>query len=235
MFGRSRPVPFHPYGRRRARWNLPGWLWLLLAGIAAGAAGVVIVQERYLPPRLSANASASLRSSFERADAERNQLKGELGAAAAQRDTALSERKQLTGELAASRATTDQLRDEVGAVVAVLPADPRGGSVEVRAARFALKGSTLAYDLVLTRERAMGKPMAGVVQLVVAGESARGNATALTLTPLALSIGSHQIMRGSLALPDGFKPRQTTVQVLDRVDGKSLGMRVLPVLRANSR
>jgi hypothetical protein len=82
---------------------------------------------------------------------------------------------------------------------------------------------------VLTRERAAGKPMSGVLQFVVAGEAARGGETALTLKPVAVSIGSHEIVRGSLPLPEGFKPRQTTIQVLDRVAGKSLGMRVLPV------
>ena len=230
MFGSSRPVPFHPYGRRRARWHIPRWLLLVLVGIATGAAGVVFVQERYLPPRLSADASANLRSAYARADTERSQLRAELGGAQVQRDTALSERKQLAGELTASRVTTEQLRSEVGTVIAALPADPRGGSVEVRAARFAVKDGTLTYDLVLTRERAAGKTMAGVVQLVVTGEAARGSNTGLTLTPLAVLIGGHQIVHGSAALPDGFKPRQTTVQVLDRVGGKTLGMRVLPML-----
>jgi hypothetical protein len=37
------------------------------------------------------------------------------------------------------------------------------------------------------------------------------------------------VVRGSLALPDGFRPRQTTVQVLDRPGGKLLGMRVILV------
>ena len=46
MFAQSRPVPFHPYGRKRARWHVPRWLLLLLVGIATGAAGVVVVQER---------------------------------------------------------------------------------------------------------------------------------------------------------------------------------------------
>jgi hypothetical protein len=36
-------------------------------------------------------------------------------------------------------------------------------------------------------------------------------------------------VRGSQALPDGFKPRETTIQVLDRVAGKPLGMRVMLV------
>jgi hypothetical protein len=30
-------------------------------------------------------------------------------------------------------------------------------------------------------------------------------------------------------LPEGFQPRETTVRVLDRADGKLLGMRVLHV------
>jgi hypothetical protein len=232
MFAQSRPVPFHPYGRKRARWHVPRWLLLLLVGIATGAAGVVVVQERYLAPRLSADASEKLRGAYARADAERNRLQAELGATAAQRDTALADHQKLAGELTASRATTEQLRDELGTVVAALPADPRGGSVEVRAARFAVKDGTLAYDLVLTRERVAGKPVAGVVQLVVAGESGRGSTAPLTLTPLPVSIGSHQVVRGSADLPEGFKPRRTTVQVLDHIGGKTLGMRVLPVRQA---
>jgi hypothetical protein len=36
-------------------------------------------------------------------------------------------------------------------------------------------------------------------------------------------------LRGSLPLPDAFVPRQTTIQVLDRVGGKVLGMRVMLV------
>jgi hypothetical protein len=71
--------------------------------------------------------------------------------------------------------------------------------------------------------------LAGVVQFTVAGESAAGAATTLPPTPIALSMGQHEVVRGSLALPAGFKPRQTTVQVLDRAAGKPLGMRVLRV------
>jgi NADH dehydrogenase len=35
--------------------------------------------------------------------------------------------------------------------------------------------------------------------------------------------------RRSLPLPEGFRPRQTKVQVIDHVSGKSLGMRVMLV------
>jgi hypothetical protein len=82
---------------------------------------------------------------------------------------------------------------------------------------------------VLTRERGGGKPLAGVMQLVVAGESAAGTESSVNLKPVALTIGSHEVVRGSLPLPAGFKPRQTTVQVLDRVANRPLGMRVLLV------
>ena len=200
---------------------------LLLGGIVLGAVGVVVVQERYLPPRLSADASTRLRSEFEQADAQRAKLKSELAENSRRLTAALADKQALTDELAAGRSRIEQLREDVSAVVASLPPDPRGGSVEVRAARFAAKGGMLDYDVVLTRERAAGKPMAAVMQLVVAGESARGNESAVSLKPVALSIGSHQVARGSLPLPEGFKPRQTTVQVLDRTGGKALGMRVL--------
>lgn len=228
MFGQSKPVPYEPYGRRRSRGRVPSWLVLLVSGIAIGAAGVLVVQERYLPPRLSASASADLHSSFEQADVDRLRLKQELGETAQRLQAALGDQKGLADELDASRAATERLRDDVAAVITALPPDPRGGAVEVRAGRFVAKGNALAYDLVLTRERAAaGKPIPAVLQLVVAGESARGGEAATTLKPVTLSIGAHEIVRGSLPLPDGFKPNQVTVQVLDRVGGRGMGMRVM--------
>jgi len=229
MFGQSKPVVFERYGKRRSGWRLPRWLVLLLLGIAAGAGGVVFVQERYLPPRLSADASTQLRSAFEQADAERQRLQRELGETGKQLASALADKKRQDEELAAPRAAAQRLRDELTAVIAALPPDPRGGVVEVRAGRFTAQGNALAYDVVLTRERNATQPLAGVMQLSVAGASARGAEASINLKPVDVSIGSQQVLRGSLALPEGFRPRQATVQVLDRAGGKALGMRVMLV------
>jgi hypothetical protein len=229
MFGRSRAIPFDPYGSRRSRGRVPRWLVLLLAGIAIGAVGVIVVQERYLPPRLSASASTALQTSYATADAERTRLKSELEDTSRRLAAALEERKSATAAAAASRDSIEQLQGDVASVVAALPPDPRGGSIEVRAARFGTKGASLVYDVVLTREHGSAKPMTGVVQFIVAGDGGRTPDSTVTLKPVALSIGSQQVVRGSLPLPAGFKPRQATVQVLDRPGGKSLGMRVLPV------
>lgn len=225
-----KPVTFDPYRRRRSRWAPPRWLVLLLVGLAAGVAGVIYVQERYLPPRLSADASAKLQTAFDGADAERTRLASELGATTKKLDTALADTKRLGDELAASRASTDRLRDDVAAIAAALPPDPRGaGGVEVRAGQFGVKGGMLTYDVVLTRGKPSAKPMPAVMQLVVTGDSAAGVEKAASLKPVNVSIGGVEVVRGSLPLPEGFRPRQTTIQVLDRVGGKALGMRVLLV------
>ena len=229
MFGQSKPVVFERYGKRRSGWRLPRWLVMLLLGIAVGVGGVVFVQERYLPPRLSADASSQLRNAFEQADAERQRLQRELGETGKQLATALADKKRQDEELAAPRAVAQRLRDELGAVISALPPDPRGGVVEVRAGRFTAQGSALAYDVVLTRERASATPLPGVMQLSVTGAAARGHEATVNLKPVDVSIGSQQVLRGSLPLPEGFRPRQATVQVLDRPGGKPLGMRVMLV------
>lgn len=229
MFGTFKPVAFEPYGRRRSRWGVPRWLMLLLFGIAVGAGGVIYVQERYLPPRLSAAATVELRTAFEKAEAERLRLKNELAETTKRLASTVTDKKALGDELEASRAATARLRDDVASLVAALPPDPRGGVIEVRAARFTAKGATLAYDVVLSRERAGDKALAGVMQLVVEGESSRGGATTVNLEPVAISVGTHESLRGSMRLPEGFKPREMTVQLLDRAGGRLLGRRVLPV------
>lgn len=229
MFGRNKPVVFDPYGSRRAKRRIPPWLWLLLAGVTLGAGGVIVAQERYLPPRLSADASARLKASFEQADAERARLKEELAATMTKLDATLAERQGLAGELAASKQVVDDLRRDVASLVASLPPDPRGGPVQVRAARFAVEGGMLAYDVVLSREKASGRALSGVMELAVAGRSGSGPETTVNLKPVAVSIGQHETVRGGLPLPDGFDPRQTTIKVLERTGGRQLGMRVINV------
>ncbi|MBK9245600.1 MAG: hypothetical protein IPM30_12300 [Burkholderiales bacterium] len=227
MFGRSRPVVIDSYGSRRRR-GVPRWLVLLLVGVAAGVAAVVYVQERFLPPRLSAAESAQLQSSFAEADAERQRLRGELAEATKSRDATAAENKRLGDELAVSRATGERLREDVAFVAGALPPDPRGGAVEIRAARLIRSGASLAYEVALVREGG-GKPIGAVMQLVVTGESPRGGETTVSLEPAATSIGAHQVLRGAVPLPEGFAPRQGTIRVLDRPGGQLLGMRVMYV------
>lgn len=225
-----KPVTFDPYGRRRSRWRMPRWLLLLLIGIVLGAGGLYFAQERYLPPRLSAGESVQLRNAYETAEAARTRLTGELARATQQVAQLTAEKKQLGEELQGSRSSVEALRGDLGAIVAALPPDPRGGTVEIRAARFDAEGRDLSYDLLLTRARgAAGKPLGAALQLTVAGESAAGTARSFTAPAETVSIGAQQVLRGKIALPEGLKPRQVTVQVLDRAGGRSLGMRVLLV------
>lgn len=226
MFRRSRELTFFTRGRPRSRWRLPGWFWLLLCGLVAGAAGLLFLQERYLPPRLSAEASAALRSAYELADAERQRLGQELQQSQRKLEQALADKQSLGTELGTSRSTVERLQAGLASVVEALPPDPRKGQVAVRAARFTASGGMLAYDVVLTRERSGSKTMNAVMQLVVSGGTGGRGEAAVALKPVALALGRHEVLRGSLPLPAGFVPHQTTVQVLDRPAGTLLGMRV---------
>ena len=220
---------FESLGSRRPRRRVPGWLWLGLFGMLAGAGGVLFVQERYLPPRLSAAESASLQRDFEAADGERRQLKADLAQLRQRLQSTEAERRALDQQLATSKALAERLRDDLALTVQSLPPDPRGGSVEVRAGQFNAKPGALDYHVVLMRDGSPRKPLSGVVQFTVSGDSAKGGPSTLTLQPIALSMLAHAVVRGSLPLPDGFRPKQTTVQVLDQAAGKPLGMRVLLV------
>lgn len=229
MFGRSKPIPFDPYGRGRPRWGVPRWLLLWLGGMVAGASGVLYVQARHLPPRLSVVESAQLQSAYAKADVERTRLQRELADTQVRLQSAMNDKRDADGGLHTARGQVQALRSELNTVVDLLPPDPRGGSVEVRAAQIEAKGGQLTYDVVLTGKAPAARPSDVMMKLVVAGETARGTPTSITLAPVAVKLGGHEVVSGSQPLGDGFKPRQTTVQVLDRAGEKQLGMRVLRV------
>ncbi|MDH5338381.1 MAG: hypothetical protein OEW22_01270 [Rubrivivax sp.] len=229
MFGRSKPVVFDPYRGRRSGVGVPRWLVLLLLGAAAGIAGVLYTQHAWLPPRLSAAETAALRQAFQQADADRTRLQSEL----AQATEGLKQAKAVVGHLeSGAEAASDELgtlRDDLAAVVDALPPDPRDGAVAVRSARFSTRNGQLDYSIVLTRAKAGAQPLKGVMQFIVSGPSATQADAAVSLKPVALTIGRQEVARGSVPLPPGLQPRQAVVKVLDKPEGRQLGMRVLLV------
>jgi hypothetical protein len=225
----SKPVAFYSSGRRRHRFRPPTWLVLLLAGTGLGIGGVIFVQESYLPPRISVAAGEQLRNALGSSEAARLKQAADLAETSRRLAASLDERKQLADELANSRASAGRIQEDLKAIVSTLPPDPRGGVVEIRAGRFAATGSSLNYTLVLSHGRANEAALPVSVQYVVSGDAARGTSAVFTPAAQAASVGSSSIQQGTIALPDGLRPRQVSIHVLDRKSGKSLGMRVLEV------
>jgi hypothetical protein len=225
MFGRSRPVVFDPYrGRRRSR--VPRWLWLLLAGVVAGAAGVIGVQERLLPPRLSAAETTRLRTALDQAVAERDRLRAELTDTASALDASRAALTALQASSASMTERTQAFDEDLAFVVDALPPDPRGGSVAVRAARFSVRQGSLDFAVALSHE---GRPMDAVLELSVSGSTAGGGERRAGLQPVALRLAPRHVARGRVPLPAGFEPELVTVSVLDKAGGRRLGMRIVRV------
>lgn len=230
MFGQSKPVVIDRYASRRSRKRLPKWLLWLLAGATLGVLGVFYVQQQHLPPRLSAAESGRLQAAYGAADTERAQLANELTQTRQQLTSAQAAQQRAAADLATAQREPNALRRQIEALLDALPPDPRGGAVQVRAARFDAAGdSKLDYNLVLSRAQAGGAAFSGVLQFAVSGKTARGSEATVTPDAVPVSVGRYQITSGTLALPAGFVPRQATVRVLDRPDGKLLGMRVINV------
>jgi hypothetical protein len=225
MLATFKPVTFDVRGRR-TRAGVPRWLVLLLTGFVAGAGGVIYVQEKHLPPRLTFDDSARLQARAERSEAEQQRMARELTENGRKLQSALTDKKTLTDQLAERTRAVEGLRADVATLVAALPPDPRGGVVAVRSGRFRAGAGRLAYDILLTREGAGERALAGRMQLVVAGQTARGSETTVTLPPVPVAIGTHQSVTGEAPLPEGFSPQQATVRVTD-AGGAVLGTRVL--------
>jgi hypothetical protein len=208
---------------------VPPGLLLLGAGYSPAAAGGLFVQNQVMAPRLSSAESTRLQASYAQADAERTRLQQALTETQRKLDTTLAERQRLQQEAQDNRQSVTRLREEIGALVAALPPDPRGGAVQVRSAKFAATGGRLHYDVMLSRSGAASAPLNAVMQLVVAGTTGKGPETRVKLEPVALQMSAFENLKGGLPLPEGFDPRQATVNVLDASQAKLLGMRVMAV------
>ena len=230
LFRRSGPVVFEPHGyRKRRSWGVPRWLVLLLVGILIGAGGLLYVQEEYLPARLSPEESRRLQARVTELDGERAQLQASLEDTARQLRASEGEAQRLSTELDSVRERTQQLQQDIALFEEILPPDPRDGAIGVRAARFSNENGKLVYHVLLTRDAKGAKPFRGVMQLMVAGSRASGANATITLDPVDVTLASYEHLQGTLPLPEGFTPRQTTIRVLDGPNGRLQGMRVINV------
>lgn len=227
MFGRSNAIGLDSYSARRARKRVPRWLLLLLLGVLLGAGGVIVAQERWLPPRLGAAESARLSTAYDNADRERLQLRQQLAETQARLQQATATAQKLDEAAKAQQRSVAALHESIDAMVEALPPDPRGGTVQVRAARFRVEGNQLAYDIVLSREKAGDKPFTGVLQMVLTGTAGSNDNANARLDPVPISMGRHTSLHGSRPLPASLAARQVTLQVLDKPQGQLLGMRVM--------
>lgn len=239
LFGRSNEIVLdHGHASRRS--GLPGWLIWLVTGLLIGTLGILWLQDRFAPPRLSAEESRQVQAERDKAQQERReietrsreaarQVQARLDAAAADVARAREDADRRSAETAAATETIERLRSELALFEAVMPPDPRGNPVGVRAARIERDNGALTYHVLLTRDAGTEQPFAGVMQLVVKGQRTTGATDTVTLGPIPVRVGSYQHVRGSERLPKGFDPRQTSIQVLDRPDGSSVGMRIIHV------
>lgn len=231
MFRRSRAVSFRPvpYQRARSGWRVPRSLLALLTGTALGAGGLLYLQERYLPPTLTAEASQQLIADLTEAQRQRQRIAADLEQTTGQLQAARADLTRVTGELAATSERLAQLQREVPLIFDVLPPDPRGGPIGIRAARFETDSARLSYDVLFSDDRSPRQPFDGLMQLVVAGRKASGGQDTVAFDPVPLSIDAYKHLKGEVSLPDGFLPRQATIRVLEHAGAGTLSLRIYNV------
>lgn len=240
LFGRNKPVVFEPYGStRRSGFPIPRWLLVLMLGIVLGAGGISYIERNFMPPRLTPAESRTLQTRAQTLETERQALQGELDRTTAEARTAAqtaareiastrAENEKLSSALAAARASVAPLQNDLALFLEVLPPDPRGGVIAVRAANFANDAGKLDYHVLLTRDPKESASFKGVMEFVVTGNRG-GRTDTVTLEPLPVSVERYRHLRGEVPLPPGFDGRQVTVRILEEAGGRMLGMRVLYV------
>lgn len=228
MFGRSSRKPFKPYtlGASKPRRRLPGWLVALVLGFVGGAAGLLYVQQEHMAPRLSAGESqqitmqaAQMSDALAKTQAQLDQANKDLVAKQA-------ENENLSQNLARAQTALKPLQEDLALLQEVLPADPRGGDLQIRAGRFYNEAEGLSYHVVLTQNESAKAAFEGSLQFVVQGRYPNGRTASLALDPVPLEVAGFQNMHGTVPLPDGLQASQITTRVLNG-DGATSAMRVI--------
>ena len=237
MFGRPRQTVFKPtvYAPGQRKRGVPRWLILLVAGIVLGSGGLLFIQHRYGPPRLTIQESGKLLDELKGIKQERLRLQAQLDEAQAQRAQSQSAQAKASSDLSQANDRVSMLTQTVQILQDAVPADPRGNSIGVRWAEFISRGNEVAFRSLISRAQS-GKtaPFRGQVTVEVSGTQGNGKASTIQSDPVALTLDRYAPVQGSVPVPSGFVPRQATIRVSD-AQQKSQAMRIYYVRGASDQ
>lgn len=219
MFGRSQRAVFKPSvyqpGKRPRR--MPRWLGVLLVGVGLGAGGVLFLQANYGPTRLTAEQSEQLQSELNAANLDRQRLKTQLAEATTQRDANEATRDKATADLNEARTRLQSAEQALAIFQNLIPPDPRGTDIGVRAGSFSRAPGKLSYQVLLMKD-SKGNEFKGTLRLAAQGTYRNGRAGTVELDPIDVTLGRYQVAQGTAELPEGFTPNAVRIQVLDPSD-----------------
>ena len=231
MFRSSKRNAFRPtaYGPSRRR-GIPRWLVLLITRIVLGAGGLLFLQKSYGPTRLTVEQSEQLHYDLNSANIDKQRLQAQLNQHTNDLKEAQNRIKQQEAELQRRQAEIDRLASDVALFTETAPEDPRGTSPGIRAVSFNFENGQLDYHILVMQD-AGAKPFKGQVSMVAAGRYTNGRSGNVELEPFPVSVERYNHLQGTVEVPEGFTPREVTIQI--RADGseKVSAMRVIRVPR----
>jgi len=232
MFGSSKRQAFRPtaYGSSRRR-GIPRWLVLLLTGIVLGAGGLLFLQKSYGPTRLTVEQSEQLHYDLNSANMDKQRLQSQLNQHIQELKEANARIQSQDTELRERQAEIDRLSSDVALFTETAPADPRGTSPGIRAVSFNFADGQLDYHILVMQDADKVEPFSGEVTLTAAGRYSNGRNANEELAPFPISLERYTHLQGTVEVPEGFAPREVTIQI--RADGSDRvsAMRVIRVPR----
>lgn len=232
MFGSSKRQAFRPtaYGSSRRR-GIPRWLVLILTGIVLGAGGLLFLQKSYGPTRLTVEQSEQLHYDLNSANLDRQRLQSQLNQHIQELKEANARIQSQEAGLRGLQAEIDKLSSDVALFVATAPEDPRGTSPGIRAVNLNYADGQLDYHILVMQDAGKAQPFTGEVTLTAAGRYSNGRNGNEQLTPFPISLERYTHLQGTVEVPDGFTPREVTIQIRAEGSERVSAMRVIRVAR----
>lgn len=232
MLGSKRPA-FKPtaYGYSRRKRRIPRWLVLMLTGVVIGVGGLLFIQTSYGPTRLTTEQSEQLHFDLNSANTENHRLQSQLGQITRELEDTQSALENQRAKLENHDEIVNKLERDINLFAASMPADPRGTNPGIRAASFSFDNAKLHHSILVMQDANPSSSFKGQMKLSVAGRYTNGRTGHIEIEPTEISVDRYNYLIGDSTMPDGFTPRQVTIQILEEGTQKQRATRIINVSR----